>query len=540
MIHFVPADSISDRTFPARSRFGVAGEREIALLFTRTIRRKMVFGLALVLVMLVILSLSGLSGLLSYRQTVRDLDFSINQVPRRGELTSALGALFEPLLLTAPRYRQSAFAEALRKTRTDVARYRRKLDRLPPKPGVNARRQVAEPLLTEIDEGLDRLETLQAGLGDQRTVSRTTRQILEEVARLHVIAHGIPDSQVGLNDTLAHASRAYHSRLAWVLGTSAVVVLLFFGLVRYGYTHIFAPLRVLHQGALRVAQGDFDYRLRLRTNDEMAELADSFNRMTDRFQEIASDLDRQVQVRGKQLVRSERLAGIGFLAAGVAHEINNPLSAIAMAAESLEGRLSEICPDADADERELVREYLGMIQSEAFRCQQITARLLDFARGQEATRSRHDLTQLIAEVLAMVQHMSKYRDRRIQFAHNKPCYAEVNGTEIKQVVLNLVANALEAMDAGGTLRIGIVERVDEVVLTFEDDGCGMTPEVIEHLFEPFYTRRKDGKGTGLGMAISHRIICDHGGTIEADSEGPNRGSTFRIHLPRRAANSAAA
>ena len=118
---------------------------------------------------------------------------------------------------------------------------------------------------------------------------------------------------------------------------------------------------------------------------------------------------------------------------------------------------------------------------------------------------------------------------------------EVNGPEIKQVVLNLAANALEAMDSGGTLKIEITEQVDEVILTFDDDGCGMTPEVIEHLFDPFFTRRRGGKGTGLGMSISHRIISDHGGTIEATSDGPHCGSRFRIHLPRRvpATNTAA-
>ena len=233
------------------------------------------------------------------------------------------------------------------------------------------------------------------------------------------------------------------------------------------------------------------------------------------------------------MVRSERLAGIGLLAAGVAHEINNPLSTIAMAAESLESRSHQPLTKAEHDDTDLTCHYLGMIQREAFRCQQITSKLLEFSRGDDGPRTRTDLTSMILEVLSMVRCLGKYRDRNVEFAHQKPCYVQANGPEIKQVILNLVINALEAMDGGQTLRIEITEQIDQVFLTFEDEGCGMTPEVLENLFEPFFTQTKNGKGTGLGMSISHRIISDHNGTIEARSDGPGQGSRFRILLPRR-------
>jgi signal transduction histidine kinase len=275
--------------------------------------------------------------------------------------------------------------------------------------------------------------------------------------------------------------------------------------------------------------------LKLNSNDEMAELADSFNQMTERFQANTRDLDRKVRERSKQLVRSERLAGIGFLAAGVAHEINNPLQAMGMAGESLQSRMVELLADAPEADQSIVHSYLSLIQSEADRCQQITRKLLDFARGQQVTRMRFDLTQIIREVLSMVQHMSKFQNRKIEFPQERPCYVEVNGPEIKQVVLNLVANALESMDEKGSLRISLSEEMDQVVLVFEDNGCGMSRDIIENLFEPFFTQRRDGKGTGLGMSISQRIIGDHGGTIEAKSDGPGKGSTFLVHLPRRAA-----
>jgi signal transduction histidine kinase len=276
------------------------------------------------------------------------------------------------------------------------------------------------------------------------------------------------------------------------------------------------------------------------TRDEIADLAHSFNLMTLRFQEIRADLDRQVNERSQQLVRSERLAGIGFLAAGVAHEINNPLSAICMAAESLEERVAPLLENDDPGDAAVVKQYLRMMQTESFRCRQITERLLDFSRGRDQSRDLVDLTHLVREVVAMVQYLSKYRERRIEFEREEACYAEVNGAEVKQVVLNLIANALDAMDKGGTLRISLEDQTDQVVLEFRDNGCGMSSETLSHIFEPFFTNKQDGQGTGLGLSITHRIVQQHGGTICAASAGPDAGSTFVVRLPRKAAQRSAA
>ncbi|MBT4866121.1 MAG: HAMP domain-containing protein [Planctomycetaceae bacterium] len=510
------------------------------MLFTRTIRRKMVFGLSLVLVMLVTLSLSAISGLLSYRETVRGLTLKIDRVPRRSDLTAAFGLLYDPLLRTAPQYRGQEFKRQMKTVEREVQIFTGKLDDLPPAPGVRDQRPITYQLLAQVGLRLEKLKEIGADLNDEKQVAATTERMLRELGYLQLLAHRMPDSQLGLKQTLLAARSAYHTRFVWVGGTSALVAILFFSLVSYGYTGIFSPLSRLHQGASRVAQGDFDYRLDLQTNDEMAELAESFNRMTDRFQQTNCDLDRQVRERTKQLLRSERLAGIGLLAAGVGHEINNPLSAIAMATESIQYRWQELCADADPAEVENVKEYLEMIHSEAFRCREITARLLDFARGDDGVRSSNNLTQIISDVLLMVRPMSQFQDRHIEFSHTEACMAEVNASEIKQVVLNLVANSLEAMQSGGTLNIDVTEQVDHAILTFQDDGCGMTPEVIENIFEPFFTRRQDGRGTGLGMAISHRIISDHGGTVEVTSDGPGCGSTFRLHIPRSVPHSQAA
>ncbi len=529
------------------------------MLFTRTIRRKLLLGVGLVMGMLLILSIAGIWGLTSYRSVIRQLDYGINEAPRPSELIAAAGALFVPLgkqefaddvslweidVNTPAGVQQRQITSAIKHAQDQVDDFRLRSSQLPPTSFNFGQGLARELQLNSYESTLKELRRLNEQVGAQRDALSARRETLQamvaQTAGLVAAARQIPDPVAGLNGTFERAREVYRASLVTVWIVSAIVLVLFVGLLRSGYVWIFDPIRKLHQGARRVAQGDFKYRVELKTRDEMAELADAFNMMTSRFQEITADLDRQVQERSRQLVRSERLAGVGFLAAGVAHEINNPLSAIAMAGESLEGRVLGVLGSLDPAEADVVRQYLRMIQDESFRCKQITERLLDFARGREAVREPTDVTRLVTEVVAMVQYLSKYREKKIEFLSAGPCYAEINGPEIKQVILNLVANGLDAVERGGTLRIRLQEQTDHLVVEFIDDGCGMTPETIENLFEPFFTLKQSGQGTGLGLSISHRIINQHGGTIAATSPGPGLGSTFAVRLPRHAAAQAAA
>ncbi len=322
--------------------------------------------------------------------------------------------------------------------------------------------------------------------------------------------------------------------IVWVSALAVLAMLC--GLTALFHRWVLYPVRLLHRGVKRVARGSFDYKINLRSGDEMQALAEAFNDMTAQLSATYADLEHQVHERSRQLVRSERLAGVGFLAAGVAHEINNPLASIAFCSEALENRLLPLLdgpgqsPSADP---KVIGNYLRMIQEEAFRCKRITEKLLDFSRTGDIQRQRTDLGELIHGVVEMIQHMGKYRQKQIAFHHREGVFALVDPQEIKQVVLNLVVNALDSMEPGGTLRIDVRHAGGMTEMAFDDDGCGMPAEVLENIFEPFFTRRKGGKGTGLGLSITHRIVSQHGGEIAATSPGEGRGSTFTVRLPVR-------
>src|SRR6185503_12956506 len=185
-----------------------------------------------------------------------------------------------------------------------------------------------------------------------------------------------------------------------------------------------------------------------------------------------------------------------------------PLASIVMCSESLEGRLSALLEDLNdskSAERDVVRSYLDMIQKEAFRCKQITEKLLDFSRMGDPERHNTNLRELVEGVIEMVCHLGKNQSKNVRLVDGPPLIAEVCQQELKQVVLNLITNALDSLDTGGTVIVSVASRGGDALITVDDNGCGITEEVIQHLFEPFFTRRRNGQGTGLGLSITYRI-----------------------------------
>ena len=324
----------------------------------------------------------------------------------------------------------------------------------------------------------------------------------------------------------------------WIVGGATLWALIMVATMLYYFREwMFAPIRELQAGVQRVHGGDFDHPIRLHSGDELQELADEFNAMTARLSAIYSDLARQVNERSRQLVRSERMVSVGFLAAGVAHEINNPLASILFCAEALERRLQEVLSGvmaaraANPADTEVLTRYMKMIQQEALRCKDITQKLLDFSRTGDRKREPTDLTGLIRGVLEVARHLPNCRGKNVVFNPETYIVAPVNAQDLKSVILNLVVNALDSTDEGGSLTIRLHTAGDSAEMAFTDTGCGMAPDVLQNIFEPFFTRSRTGKGTGLGLFISHQIIDQHGGTIEAASPGPGQGSTFTVRVP---------
>ena len=510
------------------------------------IRRKLLLGLGLLVLVVSILSSTGLVATYAYRNLVNSLSWRVSELPLAAELSRhvsdlriTIGELRGPRLnsfLDAPRDLASMrivrdqFCSQLDDVDETLKRYRHQLSS-------EARVDVS---ISDHERELETVRKIEAQLDRLRSANREEDWMLDDVkigwldvelGRLQTLTSELPSH---LHAKLAGFSNEVRGKYAvlivseWTAAVSAVLIFLLF--MRLSYRWVFRPLRILIAGSRLVAAGEFGYRIRLDTGDEMAELAKAMNDMTSRFQEIRDDLDRQVQVRTKQVVRSEQLASVGFLAAGVAHEINNPLASIAMCAESLESRFREILAPNDPQQA-VAANYLRMIQAEAFRCKGITEKLLDFSRIGPGKRETTELGELMRGVIEMLGHLGKYQRKHIEFAPCNPVMADVNPQEIKQVVLNLLTNALDSLDDGGTARVELSSNESHAILIVADNGCGMEPATLEHLFEPFFTRRRCGQGTGLGLSITYRIVADLGGDIEAASDGPDCGSTFRVRLP---------
>jgi signal transduction histidine kinase len=492
------------------------------------------------------LSVSGIVGLYSYRGLVKSLDQRVREVPLAADLSQRVSGMQLSLAYTSELRDLSRGAggqlpysahlareefrhhrEGLRQT---LAQFRSLLNSNQKYGSRLGGLQHQRNTLDQIEVVLARIEVLDQDEGWllDRTQARSLKLELDE---LQLLCAELP-AFLHKNITRFVDEVRTHYRwlivVSWIASTLALISLLLF--VRLFYQWVFHPLRVLVRGSRRVARGDFDHRISLDTQDEMAELADAMNDMTSRFQGICLDLDRQVQQRTREVVRSEQMASVGYLAAGVAHEINNPLASIAMCAESLEGRLATALSGTDSN-GEVVGKYLRMIQQEAFRCKEITEQLLDFSRLGDVRRCPTRLGELIQGVIDMVAHLGKYQSKHIQFETDPSVVVMSNPQELKQVVLNLLANGLDSVRPGGTVQVRLSQTAGQAEMVVRDDGCGMTPEVLEHLFEPFFTRKRDGQGTGLGLSITYRIVQDHDGSIEAESQGTGQGACFRVRLP---------
>jgi len=233
---------------------------------------------------------------------------------------------------------------------------------------------------------------------------------------------------------------------------------------------------------------------------------------------------------GRAVARAEKLAAVGRLAAGVAHEINNPLATIAACAESLEKRIEEgafgSSPDADD-----LREYLGLIRDEAFRCKSITNGLLDFSRLRAGQRVPVNVSDLIKATARLVTHQQRGDNIKIEIETAEDLAVVLgDAAQLQQAVVALATNAIDAMPEGGTLTLRATQSGSRIMIEVRDTGIGISPENLTKIFDPFFTTKDIGQGTGLGLAVCYGILSDHGGRLDVRSS-VGVGTTFTITLP---------
>ena len=311
---------------------------------------------------------------------------------------------------------------------------------------------------------------------------------------------------------------------------------------------VYRPLDDLRAGAEQMASGDLDHEVPVRSDDELGQLAESFNSMIvalrqsrRELQEWGQTLEQKVEQATRELriaqteaARSEKLASVGLLAAGIAHELNNPLTGVLTFAHLVRNELEDGSPQA---------EDLDLVIQETKRCAAIIRRLLDFAREKTPEKSYVDVNQLIEECAQLVKQAAHLADIAIETDLDRslpPVWMDAD--LIKQVIMNMLVNAQHAIGRNGHIFIGTRLSGDcraahgaaadspMVEITIRDDGCGIEEENLHRIFDPFFTTKGVGKGTGLGLSVSHGTIAAHHGTIEVESE-VGEGTEFRICLP---------
>ena len=309
---------------------------------------------------------------------------------------------------------------------------------------------------------------------------------------------------------------------------------------------VYLPLRDLESGAQRLSTGNLDQPIPVRSSDEFGKLASSFNAMTDalrnsreELRESARTLEQKVEKRTRELrraqaetMRGEKLASVGLLASGVAHELNNPLTGILTFSHLLREKMPDKSPDADD---------MDLVIRETKRCAAIIKRLLDFAREKQPEKKFTDLNQIITDTVRIVEKPAHLRDIEIVLDLDRslpPIW--IDADQIKQVIMNMVVNAQHAVEEKGNItvrtrraldpRVSAAEAKPMVAISIIDTGCGISEKNLKRIFDPFFTSKDVGRGTGLGLSVSHGIVEAHGGLIEVESK-VGEGSTFRVFLP---------
>lgn len=320
-------------------------------------------------------------------------------------------------------------------------------------------------------------------------------------------------------------------RLIWSFLFAEALVLLAFA---YGFLTfvVIRPIRAIGVATERAGAGDLASPIQLLPRNEFGRVGMSFNQMLERIEEgqrqvqkqleAISKANRQLQETQQSLVRSEKLASVGQLAAGIAHEVGNPLAAIS----GYVGLLRD--GELDAEEQ---KDVLERVQKQLDRIREIIRNLLDFSREDASAFSAVSIVACIDDALALIRALPASKGVRLTCETSPDARVYAAQGHLVQVLINLLMNALDAVSEssrGGEILIR-VEVADEVEIHVSDNGPGIPEALLHRVFDPFYTTKEPGKGTGLGLAISSRLVEDMRGKLTLESS--ERGTTFTVHLP---------
>ena len=369
-------------------------------------------------------------------------------------------------------------------------------------------------------------EALLTGIREKRVTTLVQGKTVSIVGPLYLGNEVMGGVKVILSSRDVKEAAAKSQRLIFFYVALNSVILVVFGSILLSRT-IVRPIDELVAVTDAVANGDLNQRVKVKRLNEIGLLAESFNRMTNRIKEGKEALEaniRHLKAAQDEVIRAEKMATVGRLAAGIAHEIGNPLSAIL-------GYTDIIQKGAGREDEE---EYLGRIQTEIQRINRIVKGLLDYARPGEFKLVEINVNEVLESSLDLVSAQKGFERIDIKLSLSETPIVMADTHQLQQVLINLLINAADAMPDGGTLFMGSGIRgqgsEEFVEMSVADTGTGMSSDEIRKIFDPFYTTKEPGKGTGLGLAICMRIIESFGGSIEVASK-KGAGSTFRVLLP---------
>ncbi len=353
---------------------------------------------------------------------------------------------------------------------------------------------------------------------------------------------GVLDVRMSLKELDANAAETQRSMIYYAIGMVAVVTAI---VVVFLSTTVLKPVRRLMKGAQAISGGNLDHEIHISHRNELGRLADAFNEMTaslkhekeenrrwaETLQERVQEKTEELKAIHGQIVHIEKMASLGKLSATVAHELNNPLEAILTYAKLIERRLKKDVVTLPQYAETL--EEIRLIARETDRCGTIVKNLLLFSRKNVGEFAMAPVGVIIDKAANLVRHHCQMSNVRLEPANIEPgILLTCDQNQIEQALVALFVNAVEAMPGGGSISIAARQETDDtVIITVADTGTGILAEDLPHIFEPFYTTKKGGKGVGLGLSVVYGIVERHGGTIAARS-APGAGTTFTLAFPR--------